>query len=169
MALLFSAVTVTAETADAEFLVFGIPESVEDLEDWTAFSDLLDRLDRETRFLANSGIESMEELWARMDQVQGEMDGLAEERQHVTNAMRRADPERKDELHEEKEYLTAQITVLREQLRLMQGIERRSFHMDETLTRVYESEQYWSIRQRVMEQANNENNTKMKKEREYER
>ena len=47
MALLFSAVTVTAETADAEFLVFGIPASAEDLEDWTAFSDLLDRLDRE--------------------------------------------------------------------------------------------------------------------------
>ena len=47
MALLFSTVTVTAETADAEFLVFGVPASSEDLEDWIAFSDLLDRLDRE--------------------------------------------------------------------------------------------------------------------------
>lgn len=47
MALLFSAITVSAENAEAEFLAFGIPESVADLEDWTAFSDLLEQLDRE--------------------------------------------------------------------------------------------------------------------------
>ena len=47
MALLFSAVTVSAETAEAEFLVFGIPTSVEDLEEWTAYHALVDRLDRE--------------------------------------------------------------------------------------------------------------------------
>lgn len=47
MALLFSAVTVTAENAEAEFLTFGAPASAEDLEDWTAYSDLLDQLARE--------------------------------------------------------------------------------------------------------------------------
>lgn len=47
MAILFSAVTVSAEDAQAEFLVFGIPASVEDLKDWTAFSELASRLDRE--------------------------------------------------------------------------------------------------------------------------
>ena len=47
MALLFSAVTVSAETAEAEFLVFGIPTSAEDLEDWTTYNELVDSLNRE--------------------------------------------------------------------------------------------------------------------------
>lgn len=47
MAILFSAVTVSAEDAQAEFLVFGIPASVEDLKDWTAFSELKSQLDWE--------------------------------------------------------------------------------------------------------------------------
>lgn len=54
--------------------------------------------------------------------------------------MRRASPERKAELQEQKADLTKQITPLREKLRLMQDIERRSEHIDQTLTRVYESE-----------------------------
>ena len=47
MALLFSAVTVTADQAEAEFLVFGIPTSAEDLEDWIAYNELVDSLGRE--------------------------------------------------------------------------------------------------------------------------
>ena len=56
--------------------------------------------------------------------------------------MRRASPERKAELQEQKADLTKQITPLREKLRLMQDIERRSEHIDQTLTRVYESEEH---------------------------
>lgn len=37
MALLFSAVTVTAGNNEAEFLVGGIPREYGDLEGWTAF------------------------------------------------------------------------------------------------------------------------------------
>ena len=47
MAILFSAVTVAADDAQAEFLVFGIPASIDDLEDWTAFEELTEQLDRE--------------------------------------------------------------------------------------------------------------------------
>ena len=47
MAILFSAVRVAAEEAQAEFLVFGIPTSVDDLEDWSAFENLTEQLDRE--------------------------------------------------------------------------------------------------------------------------
>ena len=36
MALLFSAVTATSDSHQAEFLVSGIPTCMEDLEDWTA-------------------------------------------------------------------------------------------------------------------------------------
>lgn len=37
MALLFSAVTATSDSHQADFLVSGIPTCMEDLEDWTAF------------------------------------------------------------------------------------------------------------------------------------
>lgn len=47
MALLFSAVTLTAGNQQAEFLVSGIPTTFEDLEGWTAFHDLLDQTDHE--------------------------------------------------------------------------------------------------------------------------
>ena len=50
MSLLFSAVTVSADDARAEFLVFGIPSSLEDLEDWTAFNDLTESLNRAQEF-----------------------------------------------------------------------------------------------------------------------
>lgn len=42
MALLFSAVTVTAGNNEAEFLVGGIPREYGDLEGWTAFDKLME-------------------------------------------------------------------------------------------------------------------------------
>ncbi len=101
----------------------------------------LDLYDRETRFLGSSGIETVEELQTEITKTQHEMDALVEERTHVTYAMRRATPERKSELQEQKAALTKRITPLREKLKLMRDIERRSAHIDETLTRVYESEE----------------------------
>ena len=83
----------------------------------------------------------MEELQAEIEKTQTEMDALTDERTHVTYAMRRASPERKEELQEQKAALTKRITPLREKLKLMRDIERRSAHIDETLTRVYESEE----------------------------
>ncbi len=47
MALLFSAVTVTSESDQAEFLVSGRPTERSDLEGWTAFDDLMSRVDSE--------------------------------------------------------------------------------------------------------------------------
>ena len=102
----------------------------------------LDMYDRETRFLAGSGIETLEALQAEIGKTQNEINNLADERTHVTYAMRRASPERKAELQEQKAALTKRITPLREKLKLMQNIERRSAHIDQTLTRVYESELY---------------------------
>ena len=102
---------------------------------------MLDLYDRETRFLGSSGIETMEELQTEITKTQHEMDALVEERTHVTYAMRRATPERKSELQEQKAALTKRITPLREKLKLMRDIERRSAHIDETLNRVYESEE----------------------------
>lgn len=101
----------------------------------------LDLYDRETRFLGSSGIETMEELQAEITKTQAEMDTLTDERKHITYAMRRATLEKKTALQEQKADLTKRITPLREKLKLMRDIERRSAHIDETLNRVYESEE----------------------------
>lgn len=47
MALLFSAVTVTLEDDQAEFLVGGIPKTYSELEGWTAFDNLMNTVDSE--------------------------------------------------------------------------------------------------------------------------
>ena len=48
MALLFSAVTVTAGNEEIEFTVGGIPREYDDLVGWTAFDDFMEDVDAET-------------------------------------------------------------------------------------------------------------------------
>lgn len=48
MALLFSAVTVTANDQEVEFLVGGIPREFDDLEGWTAFDNFMEDINEET-------------------------------------------------------------------------------------------------------------------------
>lgn len=47
MAVLFSAVTLTADNNQAEFLATGIPRDSDDLEGWTAYENFMDELDSE--------------------------------------------------------------------------------------------------------------------------
>lgn len=47
MAVLFSAVTITSDSDQAEFLVAGIPKSYADLEGWTAFETFMNEVDTE--------------------------------------------------------------------------------------------------------------------------
>lgn len=47
MAVLFSAVTVTAGDRKAEFLVAGIPKQYGDLEGWTRFEEFMEDLDED--------------------------------------------------------------------------------------------------------------------------
>ena len=49
MAVLFSAVTVTAGEEEAELLVSGIPREYDDLEGWTIFDDFLEDISEETQ------------------------------------------------------------------------------------------------------------------------
>ena len=48
MALLFSAVTVTAGYDEAKFTVGGIPREYDDIGGWTAFDDFMKKGDAET-------------------------------------------------------------------------------------------------------------------------
>ena len=47
MAVLFSAVTLTADNNQVEFLAAGIPRDADDLEGWTAYENFMDELDSE--------------------------------------------------------------------------------------------------------------------------
>ena len=48
MALMFSAVTVTAENDETKLLVGGIPQEYDDLEGWADFDDFMDLIHEET-------------------------------------------------------------------------------------------------------------------------
>ena len=48
MAILFSAVTATADDEQVEFLCAGIPRELDDLEGWVAFEDFLGEIDKST-------------------------------------------------------------------------------------------------------------------------
>lgn len=54
MALLFSAVTVTAGNEEIEFTVGGIPREYDDLVGWTAFDDFMENADAETEASVHS-------------------------------------------------------------------------------------------------------------------
>ena len=48
MALLFSAVTITAGNEEIEFTAGGIPREYDDLVGWTAFDEFMENADAET-------------------------------------------------------------------------------------------------------------------------
>ena len=100
----------------------------------------LDQYDRETRFLGETGIETMDELQAYILEKQSTLDQLTAERTSIQNKMRRADPGTKESLRQQKTEKTASITTLREQLKLAKSVEARSFYMQETLDLVYDNE-----------------------------
>ena len=109
----------------------------------------LDQYDRETRFLGETHIETMDELQSYIADQQTALDRLTAERTSIQNKMRRADPDTKETLRQQKTEKTALITVLREKLKLARSVETRSFHMQQTLDLVYDNE----IRHRQQEQA----------------
>ena len=63
MALLFSAVTVTASNEEFEFTVGGIPREYDDLVGWTAFDDFIENVDAETE--VNRGQRTRRSLFVR--------------------------------------------------------------------------------------------------------
>lgn len=54
MALLFSAVTATANDQEIEFLIGGIPREFDDLEGWTAYDNFMEDIDEETEVLVHA-------------------------------------------------------------------------------------------------------------------
>ena len=54
MSILFSAVTITADGNESEFLVGGIPREMDDLEGWTKYHSFIEGIDKETEVCVNA-------------------------------------------------------------------------------------------------------------------
>ena len=68
------------------------------------------------------------------------MDDLITKRTKLQNKIRRASPEQKELLREEKKELATEITTLRKKLKLNEGIENRSVGMIDNLERLMNNE-----------------------------
>ena len=88
MAVLFSAVTLTADNNQVEFLAAGIPRDSDDLEGWTAYENFMDELDSEQEvsvhveaYLYGEGetfkasIEEVAYFWLRMQKDENFLSG----------------------------------------------------------------------------------------------
>ena len=100
----------------------------------------LDQYTREIQYMGANHIETLDDLYADLAQTESELERLRTIRTKLQNQIHRADPERKEELREEKAGITAQITELRKRRKMAINIEERSTHIDTMMTHLYENE-----------------------------
>lgn len=100
----------------------------------------LDTFTEQVRYMGKYHIETLEDLYADRKSIESEMDKLTDRRRKLQNKIRRATPEAKVTLREEKTGVTARITELRERLKLNEGIEERSLKMKEKTDLLYANE-----------------------------
>lgn len=105
-------------------------------EDLRIFESLV----RQTDYMAQNRIETIEDLYADRERVTAEIDSLAEERRKLQNKIRRADPEAKEQLQKEKAGITTRISGLRKRLKLNEAIEVRSAQIQEKTDLYFENE-----------------------------
>ncbi|MBQ8237566.1 MAG: relaxase/mobilization nuclease domain-containing protein [Oscillospiraceae bacterium] len=100
----------------------------------------LDQYTREIQYMGANHIETLDDLHADLAQTEAELERLRTIRTKLQNQIRRAVPERKEELRQEKAGITAQITELRKRRKMATNIEERSTHIDTMMTHLYENE-----------------------------
>ena len=100
----------------------------------------LDELSQQVRYMSKYGIETLDDLYADREKIQRDMDTLITRRTKLQNKIRRAVPAEKETLRQEKAGVTEQITTLRKQLKLNQGIEARSVKIQEKTDLLYANE-----------------------------
>lgn len=91
----------------------------------------LEEISKQVRYMGKYLIETFDDLYADRNKIESEMSRLKEVRKKLENKIRRAKPEAKITLREEKAGVTAQIAELRTKLKLNKGIEERSVKIQE--------------------------------------
>lgn len=109
----------------------------------------MENLDKQTRFLADHHIETIEDLHSLLADVEQKMQELIFKREKLQNKMRRAEPEEKEEYRQQKQQITQKITALRSDKKLILGIEDRAVRIYQTMDRVMANEE--KEKQRVRE------------------
>ena len=89
--------------------------------------------------MSKHNISTLSDLHADSEQNQTEMNKLIAYRQHLRNKVRRATPAEKETLRAEKRNVTEQITELRKRLKYLDGIEKRSAHIDDCLNQIHDT------------------------------
>ena len=100
----------------------------------------LDTFTEQVRYMGKYHIETLEDLYADRKVLETELAALTDRRRKLQNKIRRATPEAKIPLREEKAGVTARITELRKRLKLNEGIEKRSLKMKEKTDLLYANE-----------------------------
>ena len=104
----------------------------------------LERLDAQTRFLGEHGIDTLEDLHTFQTEAQDSLQSLEKQRKALRNARRRAvragDPEETERISEKIAETTSEMTRIRKDLKLCDGIEERSAPMAEELRKLSEEQ-----------------------------
>lgn len=100
----------------------------------------LDTFTEQVRYMGKYHIETLEDLYADRKVLETELAVLTDQRRKLQNKIRRATPEAKVTLREEKSGVSARITELRKRLKLNEGIEERSLKMKEKTDLLYANE-----------------------------
>lgn len=100
----------------------------------------IDEISEQVRYMGKYGIETLDDLYADRAKIESDMDRLIEIRTKLQNKIRRATPETKETLREEKAGVTARITELRKQLKTNKGIVERSVKIQEKTDMFYANE-----------------------------
>lgn len=93
----------------------------------------MEEISQQTIFLCENQIDTYEQLKEKQKEIQTELAGLIDKRKKLTNKMRRAAPEEKETLGQQKRGVTSQIAKIRKDLKLAVGVEKRSLDMVERL------------------------------------
>ena len=101
----------------------------------------LDEINAQVNYLAKNRIETLDALLSARETIQSEMDTLTELRTKLQNKIRIASPAEKEQLRDEKQAVTAQITACRKKLKLNMGVEERSAKIQDTMDMVYVNEE----------------------------
>ena len=100
----------------------------------------LDEISEQVRYMGKYHIETFDDLYADRAKIEDNMQNLIEVRTKLQNKIRRAAPEAKVALREEKAGVTARISELRNQLKMNKAIEERSVKIQEKTDMFYANE-----------------------------
>ena len=100
----------------------------------------MEELSKQAQYLGAKGIETFDDLYSDRDKLQKEMDELIQYRTKLQNKIRRAKPEYKEDIREEKTKVTKRITKLRNEIKMNEAIEKRSAKIEENTNLLYANE-----------------------------